>query len=77
MSMLILARRVGETMIIGDDIKVQVMKIDGDKIRIGIEAPKHIIISRAELLNQPEPEITGATGNKEFRNIFSRLFSVY
>jgi carbon storage regulator len=46
--MLVLARRPGEKLIIGRDITVTVVLIQGDKVRIGIEAPREIAIHRME-----------------------------
>lgn len=47
--MLIIARKPQESFIIGDDIEVIILDIQNDKIRIGINAPKHIQILRKEL----------------------------
>ncbi|HHR6224874.1 TPA: carbon storage regulator CsrA [Providencia alcalifaciens] len=47
--MLILTRRVGETVVIGDDVKVTVLGIKGCQVRIGIEAPKDTSIHREEI----------------------------
>ena len=47
--MLILTRRPGETILIGDDIEVTVMRISGNQVRVGIEAPKDVAIVRDEL----------------------------
>lgn len=49
--MLVLARRSGESILIGSDIEVTVVEIQGDKIRIGINAPKKVPILRKELLD--------------------------
>ena len=48
--MLILTRRVGETVMIGDDIQVAVLGVKGNQVRVGIEAPTAINIVREELL---------------------------
>lgn len=48
--MLCLGRRVGETIMIGDDIEIKVLEIDYNRIRLGITAPEHVPIVRAELL---------------------------
>ena len=48
--MLVLSRRVGESIVIGDDITVTVLEIRGDVIRVGIDAPRSVTVHRAELL---------------------------
>jgi len=48
--MLVLSRKINETILIGDDIKVTLLAVEGDKIKLGIDAPKHIKIFREELL---------------------------
>ena len=47
--MLVLSRKLGEKIIIGDDITLQVVAISGNKIRLGIVAPPHVEILREEL----------------------------
>lgn len=47
--MLILTRRVGETIIIGDDVKVTICAVAGAQVRIGITAPKDIVVDREEI----------------------------
>lgn len=49
--MLVLSRKVGEKIILGDDIVVQVTKIVGNKVSIGIEAPESLLIYREEIWN--------------------------
>jgi carbon storage regulator len=46
---LILTRRVGENVIIGDDIVISVIEVRGDAVRIGINAPKHVAVHREEV----------------------------
>jgi carbon storage regulator len=48
--MLVLSRKINETILIGDDVKVTLLAVDGDKIKLGIDAPQHIKIFREELL---------------------------
>lgn len=48
--MLVLSRKCGETLHIGDDICITVTDISGDKVRIGIDAPKSMSVMRGELL---------------------------
>jgi carbon storage regulator len=47
--MLILTRRVGESVVIGDDIVVTVVEVRGDAIRLGIEAPRAVDVHREEI----------------------------
>ena len=47
--MLVLTRKVSERFMIGDEIVVTVVKIDGRQVRIGIEAPREVVIRRTEL----------------------------
>jgi len=50
--MLVLSRKKGESILFGPDISLEVLSIDGDCVRIGIEAPKEVRIFRKELLEQ-------------------------
>ena len=50
--MLILTRRVGETVMIGEDIVVTVLGIKGNQVRIGVQAPKSVAVHREELLKR-------------------------
>ena len=47
--MLVLARKVGERILIGHDIEICLVEIRGDKVRIGIEAPKTVSVHREEV----------------------------
>jgi len=47
--MLILTRRVGETLKIGDDVNVTVLGVKGNQVRIGVDAPKEVAVHREEI----------------------------
>ncbi len=48
--MLVLSRRVGERLVIGEDIVITVIDVRSDGVRIGIDAPRHVRVNRAEIL---------------------------
>ena len=48
--MLVLSRKLNETIIIGDNIRVTLLGIDGDKIKLGVDAPRDVKVFREELL---------------------------
>ena len=58
--MLVLSRRVTETLIIGDDIKITVLGISGNQIRIGIAAPKEVSVHREEVYERIQAEKSSA-----------------
>lgn len=47
--MLILSRKVGETLLINDNIEIKIIEVNGDKVKIGIDAPKNVKVLRKEL----------------------------
>lgn len=49
--MLVLSRRVGESIVIGDDVVVTVLEVRGDVIRVGVDAPRSVAVHRRELLD--------------------------
>ena len=54
--MLVLTRKKDQTLVIGDDIEITVLDIQGDQIRIGIEAPKNIKVFRKEIYLEIQEE---------------------
>lgn len=50
--MLVLSRRLGESVVIGDDIVISVLEVRGDVVRIGIDAPRSVQVRRQELVEE-------------------------
>ncbi|AOU98819.1 carbon storage regulator [Acidihalobacter yilgarnensis] len=67
--MLILTRRVGETLVIGDAIEVTVLGVKGNQVRLGIKAPKDVSVHREEVYQRIHGEVQpddagGGSGNE-------------
>lgn len=54
--MLILTRRVGETLMVGDDVTVTVLGVKGNQVRIGVDAPKDVAVHREEIYQRIQRE---------------------
>ncbi len=54
--MLILTRRVGETLVIGDDVTVTVLGVRGNQVRLGVNAPKDVAVHREEIYQRIQNE---------------------
>jgi carbon storage regulator len=62
--MLILTRRVGESIIIGDNVTMTVLGIKGNQVRIGVEAPKDISVHRKEIYERIKQEHSTSASQK-------------
>lgn len=69
--MLILTRRVGETLVIGDDVTVTVLGVRGNQVRLGVNAPKDVAVHREEIYQriQNEKDVENLTENSEIDDI--------
>lgn len=57
--MLILTRRVGETVMIGDNVTVTVLGVKGNQVRVGVNAPKEVAVHREEIYKRIQRENSG------------------
>lgn len=61
--MLILTRRVGETLMIGDNITVTILGVKGNQVRVGVDAPRDVSVHRQEIYERIQDEPQGAAGS--------------
>ncbi|MEI7440202.1 MAG: carbon storage regulator CsrA [bacterium] len=54
--MLVLTRKIGEQIVIGDDIKIKIVEVKGKQVRVGIEAPRSVEVNREEIYQQKHGE---------------------
>jgi carbon storage regulator len=62
--MLILTRRVGETLMIGDEITVTVLSVKGNQVRVGVSAPKDVAVHREEIYQRIQNDPGVAPGSE-------------
>lgn len=74
--MLVLARRLNESIMIGDDIEVVVIDIKGDQVKLGIRAPKRVAVHRKEIYDEIKKENIAAKDSRfkpeELTDLFRR-----
>ena len=61
--MLVLSRKIKESIIVGDDVEIQIIDIKGDQVKLGINAPRSISIFRKEVFEEIQKENLAAAGN--------------
>jgi carbon storage regulator len=69
--MLVLTRKLKESIKIGDDIEITVLSVSGDQVKIGINAPKSVEIHRMEIFNEIQKENETASGT--VNNLLEKL----
>ena len=69
--MLILTRRIGETLIIGDDVKITVLGVRGNRVRIGVDAPRSVAVHRKEIYDQVHKESNNHNNDDQPQDVAS------
>ncbi len=62
--MLALTRRAGQSILIGRDVEVHVVRIEGDRVVLGVRAPREVPVMRSEVVAQVEDEVREAAGGR-------------
>ncbi len=62
--MLVLTRKVHQSIVIGEDIEVVVLEVRGEQVRLGIKAPKEVAVHRKEIFEQIADENKGSAGTR-------------
>ena len=71
--MLVLTRKTGESIQIGDDITIKIVAVEGDQIKLGIDAPKNVDIHRSEIYQQIIEANQQASLNKDIKDSIKNL----
>ncbi|TFE03943.1 carbon storage regulator CsrA [Jeotgalibacillus salarius] len=70
--MLVLTRKTGEAIRIGDDIEITVLSVQGDQVKLGIDAPKHVEIHRKEIFIAIKEENEAANRTIDLSKLFTK-----
>ncbi|WP_298462517.1 carbon storage regulator CsrA [uncultured Cellulomonas sp.] len=72
--MLVLSRRVGERLMIGDDVVLTVLEVRSDGVRLGIDAPRSVVINRAEVIEAvTQANVEASTADDDAVDALRRL----
>ncbi len=63
--MLVLTRKINQSIVIGDDVEVVVLEVRGEQVRLGIKAPKTVAVHRKEIYDQIQEENKAASGVRQ------------
>jgi carbon storage regulator len=63
--MLVLTRRPGQSIFVGDDVELVVVRIEGDRVVLGVAAPREVRVVRSELLHDVEAEVHVASAARD------------